>query len=387
MPKAELAFSPVDNELPLRWMRRLRLAPANGLGTNRRALFFVALTWLPIVVWALVEGRALDLSDHESLMRHYGINVRCLIAIPLFIIGERALHDTVVRIASQFVSSGIVSPAVQPAFEATLRNVGRMRDSSLPWILVFGLTLTWLMVDHPDAHEDALAWARSADGKLGFGGWWFSYVARPVFVALLAGWLWRILLIAYWLWRVGRLDLSLVPTHPDRAGGLGFVERLPNAFELVSLAVSAAVASRWAHEITVHGTTLEPYKLVAAALVIVWTLLALLPLLALAPALHAARARAMAAYSTLVGEQGRLVHRRWILREPVDNAPILDAPEIGPVADASTLFDSVKRMRIVPIGKTAIAKILIPLAIPMAIVAALQVPVGELLMKVVKAVL
>jgi len=151
------------------------------------------------------------------------------------------------------------------------------------------------------------------------------------------------------------------------------------------LAVSAAVASRWAHEITVHGTTLESYKLVAAALVIVWTLLALLPLLALAPALHAARARAMAAYSTLVGEQGRLVHRRWILREPVDNAPILDAPEIGPVADASTLFDSVKRMRIVPIGKTAIAKILIPLAIPMAVVAALQVPVGELLMKVVKA--
>jgi hypothetical protein len=202
----------------------------------------------------------------------------------------------------------------------------------------------------------------------------------------LAGWLWRILLVAYWLWCVGRLDLSLVPTHPDRAGGLGFVQRLPNAFELVTLGLSAAVASRWAHEVTVHGTALESYKLVAGALVVLWTLLELLPLLALAPSLHAARARAMAAYSTLVGEQGRLVHRRWILREPVENAPILDAPEIGPVADASTLFDAVKRMRIVPIGRTAVAKILIPLAIPMIVVAALQVPVGELLMKVVKAV-
>jgi hypothetical protein len=75
------------------------------------------------------------------------------------------------------------------------------------------------------------------------------------------------------------------------------------------------------------------------------------------------------------------------LREAVEDAPILDAPEIGPVADASTLFEAVKRMRVVPIGRTAIAKILIPLAIPMVVVAALQIPIGELLMKVVKTVL
>ena len=28
----EIEFSPVDNELPLRWFRRLHLVPANGLG-------------------------------------------------------------------------------------------------------------------------------------------------------------------------------------------------------------------------------------------------------------------------------------------------------------------------------------------------------------------
>jgi hypothetical protein len=385
--QAEAGFSPVDNELPLRWLRRLHLVPAHGLGTRRRALFFAALTWLPIVIWAAMGGRLMDSSTGESLLRHYGINVRCLVAIPLLILGEAALHATVLRMASQFVSSGIVPVAQQPALEATLRQVRRLRDSSLPWVLVLGVTLGWLLIDKPDAHQDALAWALSADGKLGFGGWWFAYVARPIFLALLLGWLWRIVLVAYWFWCVGRLELSLVPTHPDRAGGLAFVEKLPNAFELVTLAMSAVIASGWAHEITVHGTTLESYKLIAAAFVTLWTLFVLSPLLALAPALREARSRAVAAYSTLVGEQGRLVHRRWILREPVEDTPILDAPEIGPVADASTLFDAVKRMRIVPIGKTAMAKILIPLAIPMVVVAALQVPVGELLVKVVKAVL
>jgi hypothetical protein len=42
MPDVE--FSPVDNELPLRWFRRLHLVPANGLGTGRRAVFFALLT-------------------------------------------------------------------------------------------------------------------------------------------------------------------------------------------------------------------------------------------------------------------------------------------------------------------------------------------------------
>ena len=44
-------------------------------------------------------------------------------------------------------------------------------------------------------------------------------------------------------------------------------------------------------------------------------------------------------------------------------------------------------MRVVPIGKLAIATVLVPLAVPVIAVAALQVPVGELLLKLVKAVL
>ena len=50
-------FSPVDNEAPLRLMRRLRLVPANGLGLGRRAAIAAALTWLPIMAWAVATGR------------------------------------------------------------------------------------------------------------------------------------------------------------------------------------------------------------------------------------------------------------------------------------------------------------------------------------------
>ena len=182
---------------------------------------------------------------------------------------------------------------------------------------MLGAVLAWLMFDRGSAHDDALSWAISGDSSLGFGGWWFVYVARPIFLGLLLGWLWRSLLVTYLFWRIGRLELSLVPAHPDGAGGMAFVEKLPGAYALVTFALSAAITSRWAHEITVHGATLKSYTLPAAAFVVLWTLFALLPLLALAPALLAARVRAILAYAELVGKQGRLVHQRWILVKQV----------------------------------------------------------------------
>jgi hypothetical protein len=380
-------FSPVDNELPLRWFRRLHLVPAGGLGTFRRAVFFAALTWLPIAIWASVTGHVVDPETGEALLRHYGVHVRCLVAVPLFILAEATLHGTVTRIASQFLSSASVGPEQQSAFRQTLAHVRGLRDSSLPWVFLLGATLAWLLVDHPSAHQDAYSWAVAKDGTLGFGGWWYAYVGRPIFVALLLSWLWRMLLVAYWLWRVGRLELSLVPAHPDRAGGLAFVEKLPGAFALVTFALAAVFASGWAHQIAYHDVTLEEFKLPAAVFAVFWTLFALLPLLALAPILAKTRARAIPAYADLVGEQGRLVHRRWILRENVPDSPILDAPEIGPVADAGAMYEAVRRMRLIPVGKVALAKILVPLAIPLIAVAALRIPVKQLLLDLVKTVL
>ena len=379
------AFSPIENELPLRWYRRLRLVPANGLGAGRRAAFLALLTWLPIVVWAVTAGRLVSAEAGEPLLQHFGVHVRCLLVIPLLILAEAAMDKTARRLLPQFASSGVIGPDQRIPFEQVGVDMRRLRDSSLPWALVLGAAVGWSLVDRPDLHTDAMSWALGADRQLGFGGWWFAYVVRPILFALVIGWLWRVLLVVYWFWRVGRIDLSLVPTHPDRTGGLAFVEKLPGGFAMLTFALAAAIASRWAHEVVYHGQALDSYKLPAAAFVVLWTLFLLLPLLALVPALVAARGRALPAYAALVGEQGRLVHRRWILRQPVADAPILDAPEIGPVADAAAMYEAVTRMRVAPIGKASLVKILVPLALPMLIVAALQVPFKDLLLKLLKA--
>jgi hypothetical protein len=182
--------------------------------------------------------------------------------------------------------------------------------------------------------------------------------------------------------RIAGLELQLVPTHPDRAGGLGFLEKLPKAFSLFAFAMSAVVASRLAHEVIYHGVHVLSLKLPVAVYLIVLVLLCLVPLLVFVPRLAAAKKQAMLDYGALVGEHGRLVQRRWVFGERLDDESLLDAPEIGPVADAVALYEAVANMRPVPIGKAAVMAVALPAAIPMLALFSIEVPIKDLLLKI-----
>ena len=376
-------FDLLRNDALIRWQRKLQIAPQEGLGVLRRAIFFALMTWLPLVAWAALNRRLVDGENGEPLLAHFGIHVRCLVAIPLFVLAESMALKAIDTIVGQFRARGIVTDQEHPAFLATLTDVARLRDSSLPWVGVFGLAVAWTLGSPVHAASHDMSWAATS-GDFGFGGWWFICVTRPVFIVLLLGWLWRIGLVILVFRRLSRLDLSLVPTHPDRSGGLGFVKKLPSAFFLVTLAVSSVIASRWMHEMVYHDQTLASFKAPFAAFVVLWSAMLLLPLLMLAPRLAAMKRQALRQYGALIGEHGRLVHRRWILGEPVSPTELLDAPELGPVADTAAIYEAVVNVNPLPVDKSTLIVVLVPIVMPMLFVIAWQIPIRELLLKLLK---
>src|SRR6266705_2184368 len=93
----------------------------------------------------------------------------------------------------------------------------------------FGVLIIW-------RHYMALATATwyatpTAEGsKLSLAGIWYGYLSLPLFQFLLLRWYFRLFIWTRFLWQVSRIELSLVPTHPDRVGGLGFLTRTVYAF-------------------------------------------------------------------------------------------------------------------------------------------------------------
>ncbi len=388
-PDAEAAsFSLVEEEAPLRLQRAIGLAPRGGLGLVRRALVLALLCWLPIAVWALLRSRALPGGVAEPLLQHFGVHARCLVAIPLLVLAEGPAQAILARLIAYFVRSGVVPEGERARFAAIVGGAVQRARSSRPWAAILGVVVAWSFIGPVGQHAHELLWSSEGDAaspRYGFGGFWFLYVARPVYIALLLGWLWRLGLVFLLLARIARLDLALVPTHPDRAGGLGFLERLPAAFSLVVLAASAVVASRWAHDVVYHGVPVATLKLPIAAFLVLALLLFLAPMLPFAPRLAAAKRAALLDYGTLVGEHGRRVGRRWLAGESLEDDPLLGAPELGPVADTQALYHSLQKMRALPLGPAAMLSLLVPAALPILCVLALEIPVRELLLGLLKA--
>ena len=381
---ADLALSLIRGDALFRLQRRIGLVPEGGLGVARRALALALFSWLPIAASALLSGRALPGEAGESLFQHFGVQVRCLVAIPLFVLAEGVSHGLTTRLLPHFVRSGLVSEAERPRFREILVDVARLRDRSLPWILILGAVIAWQALGAADRHELLWTGGTSALAGAGFGGWWFAWVARPIFIALLLGWLWRLVLLCVLFRRIAALDLRLVPTHPDRSAGLGFLEKVPSLFSPVALGLSAVFASRWAHDVLYHGVHVDSLRLQMGAVVVLSLLLFLAPLLLWTGTLAAAKSSALLDYGALVGEHGRLVRERWILRREVADDALLGAQEIGPVADTITLYDAVRKMRIAPIGLASALPIALAAALPMLPVLAIEIPIRDLLLKLLK---
>ena len=386
-----LGVSLVRGDILYRLQRRVGLIPADGLGIVRRAVFWSLFAWLPIAIWGWVTGRAFSPEVvQEPLLGHFGIHVRFLVAVPLFILAEGTAHGLTTKLLPYFVQSGTVPEAGVERFREALAGIVKLRGATRPWVGLLALIVAFLTVSDIVHQSHEIVWATGGDAAVlhrGFGALWFLYIGRLIYLTLLLSWLWRIVLLLLLFRRIAKLGLVIVPTHPDRAGGLGFLERFPKAFAPVVGAAGAVLASRMAHDVLYHGVSVHSLRLPMIAFVVTAVVICLSPLLVFAGPLVKARKQALLDYGALVSRHGRLVSERWITGVDVKDDAILNAPELGPVADTVSLYQAVKAMRTVPLGKASAAPIVLAAAAPMIIVLAIQVPVKDIMNMLMKVVI
>jgi len=208
-------------------------------------------------------------------------------------------------------------------------------------------------------------------------------VARPLVAMLFLGWVWRLVLVYVLFWRIARLPLSLVPTHPDRTGGLDFIGYMPTAFVPLVFALGCVLGAHWAHDLVYHDVTVKALQWQMGILVVVAVALSMSPLLVFAGPLRRARMRALLDMGAIAGSQGRLLQRRWTGGREVRDDEAPDAPALDPAA----LYGTFEQMRPIPFSKSTLAPLVLAAALPMLAVAAIQLPVRDLLKTLLGALL
>jgi hypothetical protein len=170
-----------------------------------------------------------------------------------------------------------------------------------------------------------------------------------------------------------------VASHPDRVGGLGFLEGLAVACAPIVLAISVVLAGRWGHDVLYHGVHVDSLRPLAFAFLATMLTVFNGPLIVLGRNTRTFKRAKLLEYSALVGNHGHLVYRKWILKQDVGEPDILSAPELGPAVDISSIYESVAQMRFAPIGKASLISITAASLLPMLPVVAIEIPIKQML--------
>jgi len=287
------------------------------------------------------------------------------------------------RCFAQFTSAGLLDTASLTKFGEVMESGRRLRDSSVAFLVLLLLTAVGVVSTvSVDRASEELNWTVSGGMAHDFGLVWYTFVSLFIFLALAFQWVWRLIIVTITLSRISRLPLQLVPVHADGVGGLGFLETISLAFSPVVVGLGSVIASRWAHEILYHGVHVNSLRLPAAAFVVAGIVLLIVPLLAFTPILIGLKQRTGFEYSALAARHGAFVDRRWIKgQEFEEQSGVLQAPELGPAADVITLFDKVSSIRLFIIQRRTLLFLAAVIIMPFIPVAALEISLLDLLMK------
>src|SRR5262249_21380968 len=220
------------------------------------------------------------------LLSDYSIYCRFLVAIPLLIVAETVIDPFLRRVVSTFNSSGIIKEGDLPAFHAALQKLILLRDSGLVELLLTflaGVPYFLLVAQNQWVSSRVSTWHGTTSEGLSPAGWWFTFVACSILRFLVFRWLWRYVLWIALLRSVSKLKLYLLPTHPDRMGGLGFLLFAQQQFALLAAALGSVIAGQFANEIIYFGKTLSAARAPTGAFIVISVLMVLLPLTLFAP--------------------------------------------------------------------------------------------------------
>jgi hypothetical protein len=368
------------------WRRLHAAGPALDL-VARRMIGSALVAWLPLLVMTVYEGVAIGHAVPVPFLYDFAAHVRFLVAIPLFLLAEVVVHQRIRPVVRSFVDAGIITPEVLPGFQAAMTRALRLRNSlaveSILVVLVFGLG--WMLAKEglPLGNPTWYAVSDGAGQRLTAAGQWYIHVSIPIFQFLFLRWSFRFLIWSLFLWRVSRLDLRLTPSHPDRAGGLGFLSAGPIAFAPVIVAQSAVLSGLIGARVLFHGATLASFRYEIAAFVILELALVLGPLCVFAPRLLALKRQGRQEYGALAARYTREFHEKWIRGGAPVGEPLVGSADIQSLADLGNSYEVVRGMRAVPFGRDTILQVGVPALLPLLPLALTVVPAEEILKRLV----
>ncbi|MGA8099281.1 MAG: hypothetical protein WB810_11560 [Candidatus Cybelea sp.] len=385
IPNSALPFS---GGLVSQGLQRIGVHESVLLRLRVAAIFILPLlAWLPLFILSTIDGKLLPGTVGTPFLLDLSAHIRLLVALPLFVLAARVGEARILPTLQQFLARRIVPENSIPRFEAAVASAFRLGDSIAVDLLIIAIIYLFdtLVARRTYVANDVATWyaAAAAQGShLNPAGICYAYFSLPIFQFVLLRWYFRLFIWARFLGQVARLKLNLVPTHPDRVGGLGFLIMGTQVFALFAMAHGALLAGWLSTRVVIAKASLTGFKGEIVAIVAFVLFLTIAPLTAFARPLNRAKRRGVIEYGALAARYANEFRDKWIVPEADSKEPLVGSADIQSLADMAGSYEIVETMRNVPITAQMIVGFAVATLLPVAPLVLTLMPLSEILKKV-----
>jgi len=317
------------------------------------------------------------------------VYARFLVGMPLLVLAELVIHERMRPVVNQFFERDLVPDSARQKFQAAVDSAMRLRDSVRAEVfliaIVYGLGI--FLVWRGDTVLEAGSWHGSffrGEFHPTLAGWWFRGVSLPLLQFLLLRWYYRVFIWFRFLWQISRLNLKLMPAHPDRSAGLSFLTSISYAFTPLLFAQGALVAGVLADRIFFSGAKLPQFEVEIGALVVIAVCMVVGPLLVFVRPLVTVKRKALREYGALAQRYVREFDQKWIRGGAPPGENLLGSSDIQSLADLGNSFEVVAQMKPIPFTGRALVRLVIAALIPISPLILTMIPAEELAQRVLK---
>jgi len=351
--------------------------------TTRIAIAATVFAWLPPAILAAIRG----LSSLESFLADYAAQSRLLLVVPLLILTEPLLVLRLERIGRSFHHMGLISEADMPRYSSVLTSFTGKRDTVVVRVVMLAAVYIFVASMMSVIRTSSLmAWCFGAGGvaNLSPAGSWYVLASLPLVLYLILRWVWRQLLWLWFLSVTSRLDLQLVSSHPDKAGGLGFVEGCMRGYFPFGFAIGVIVAGAVGNRIVYLHQPLSAFRYLPLLVIAGLVVFCAGPLCPFWGILTRARSQGIFQYGGLANGVGRQFEEKWLPGNSTELDGALAVPDFSATADLYSIVANVHDMNLFPVGMSSISRLAVAALAPAVPLAFIVLPFNVIMEHVLK---
>jgi hypothetical protein len=362
--------------------------PLDRIGWRMLVISLVA--WAPLLVLTIFNGRFLS-GVRIPFLHDLEVHVRLLVFLPLMIAAEVTIHRRMKVIVSQFLERQIITPAMKTRFGEIIDSAMRLRNSA---VIELGLLAFVCFVGGYVWRETVAVQSDTWYATVAAGGpvrtpagFWYQFVSIPISQFIMLRWYFRLFIWTRFLFQVSKLDLNLVPTHPDKSCGLGFLDGIIFAMAPFLIAHTCLLSGAIANRLLYEGAKLTAYYVEIGTLAVFLCLVVLGPLCLFTPSLSRARRLGLRVYGRLASDYVIGFDRKWIGGQRPPEEPLVGTGDIQSLADLANSFAVVQSISPFPFGKNSLIGLVVIIVLPLLPLGLTMFSPQELLLRLVKLVL